>query len=1077
MLRYLLPLLLLTLPARAQQPDKTFSPYFYLGDSSAALPLLHTGAEVQIAGIIADVKVVQVYRNSGKKPLEAIYVFPASTRAAVYAMSMKIGRRSIRAEIRERQQARNDYQAAKAEGKTASLLEQDRPNIFQMNVANIMPGDSITVELSYTETIVPVEGIYEFVYPAVAGPRYNSVHDLDPLVSRNASQPSAAGLMPVPTQPENQLPLFSFGMRVEISTGVPVQYLNSPSHKTQISFESADAATVLLAPEEAQGGNRDFVLRYKLAGNTVQNGLITCRGNGENFFLFTMQPPKRITPQEITPREYIFVMDVSGSMNGYPIETSKQLLRDLVGSLKETDRFNLVLFAGYANILSAHSLPATAANIDSAVLLMGKQSGAGGTELKNAMERAMNIPRLENYARSIVICTDGLIGNEASVYESIRKNLGNTSVFAFGIGSSVNRFLIEGLAHCGSGEPFVVLQQAESQSVAEKFRRYVSSPVLTNIEVDFGAMQVYDLEPFAVPDLFAEKPIVICGKYRGSTETSITVSGRSGKSEYKSTIDVRKVRPRDRNKAIRYLWARERIRLISDYAAFDHDSVRIKNVTELGLRYNLLTNYTSFIAVHDKVRNKTGEDTSLVMPVPLPEGLNNNALASAPSLGAAVIVTGGIPGSYGDPSGGVLSIGSYKMQSLSCCEVACYVAPVPDITTITRPFHTYSMAQLKVYDDLYQAENLRGDVFMLKPLFTGSSISDQTLNAAYPGPWLDLLSYSIVSGSLVDGYELGNGRKEISFTHPHYNELNVHVRGNRFGRFDADVLAGRKLGERVSSLLLLHGDMNKIFTDRNRDGFADLPTGSSGMLAHEWKYGNAYTDSGVYVRHRSGIFLSHVGQESGELGAFRADRFQPRYLISRRAQHGGFYHQSAVQFKSRHQLLFHLKGTSSDIAAQAGAQTYLGQEKRMRTSLSWTPARRNGGWYFDFGASFTAADLREQVGDSSGTRQELISGIHAEASCYKLSRFTLKAGSRLDHHNLFGLLFTPLLKMKYDFSERFSVDAQGHGGYRVMNPVADNLHLLQSAKTISVLETLRPEHSYVYGGGPSYLFNERCAPA
>ena len=341
--------------------DKTLSPYFLVKSDAPGtdqLPLLSTSADVSIAGVIADVRVTQVYKNDGKRPIEAIYVFPASTRAAVYAMKMTIGDRVITAEIQEREKARQNYEEAKQQGKSASLLEQERPNVFQMNVANIMPGDKIKVEMNYTELLVPVSGIYEFDYPTVVGPRYSN--------QSAQSAPETDKWVESPYQHQGQAPLYKFGMKVVLNAGLPIQQITCPSHKTNIAWQGTKSATVSLDESEANGGNRDFILKYQLAGGQIQSGLLLYKGKDESFFLMMMQPPKKVATEAIPPREYIFIVDVSGSMYGYPLDISKKLMRDLLTNLRTSDYFNVIFFAGGSNVLTEQSLPATEKNIEKA---------------------------------------------------------------------------------------------------------------------------------------------------------------------------------------------------------------------------------------------------------------------------------------------------------------------------------------------------------------------------------------------------------------------------------------------------------------------------------------------------------------------------------------------------------------------------------------------------------------------------------------------------------------------------------------------------------------------------------------
>ena len=604
--------------------DKTLSPYFFIkSDDSATdqLPLKFTSVKVDISGVIADAKVTQVYKNEGKRPIEAIYVFPASTRAAVYGMKMTIGERVIIAAIKKRDDARREYEQARQEGKSASLLEQQRPNIFQMNVANIMPGDTIKVELSYTELLVPEDKVYEFIYPTVVGPRYS-----------NQPKETAAPQdrwVENPYLRQGEAPPYAFDVSVNIAAGLPIRDIHSPSHKVHSMYEGPTTASIRLDSSENNGGNRDYILQYRLDGEKIASGLLLFKGEKENFFLLMMQPPKRMTLAQIPGREYIFIVDVSGSMNGYPIELSKKLLWDLIGKLRPTDTFNVLLFSGGSSVMAESSLPATPENINRALTMIDRQHGGGGTELLPALRRALSLPRTEGYSRSVVIATDGYVSVEAEAFDLIRKNLGNANMFTFGIGTSVNRHLIEGMARVGMGEAFVIAREEEASAKAERFRHMIESPVLTQIKVDFGKFDVYDVEPLSVPDIMADRPVIIFGKWRGNPQGNITLRGISGEGPYAAMIDIGKFKPSPVNSALQYLWARHRIALLSDYNNLSEDDRRIEEVTNLGLKYNLLTAYTSFIAVDTEVRNRDGKVTTVKQPLPLPQGVSDYAVGGA----------------------------------------------------------------------------------------------------------------------------------------------------------------------------------------------------------------------------------------------------------------------------------------------------------------------------------------------------------------------------------------------------------------------------------------------------------------
>lgn len=604
--------------------NRTLSPYFLVKSDDPTLdqlPLKSTSADVSIAGVIADVRIHQVYKNEGKKSLEAIYVFPASTRAAVYGMKMTIGKRTVVAKIKKREEARREYEQARDQGKSASLLEQQRPNVFQMNVANIMPGDEIKVDLSYTELLVPTDRVYEFVYPTVVGPRYSNV---------TADRvPQSEHWVQKPYLHQGEKAPYTFDINVTIAAGMPVRDVSCPSHKVTTAFTGPSVAKVVLDRSDSNGGNRDYILRYRLDGGRIQSGLLLSDNGKEKFFLLMMQPPEKVAKAQIPGREYIFIVDVSGSMFGFPLDVSKQLLKNLIGSLRPTDVFNVLLFSGGSALMSEESVPATTENIHKAISLIERQQGGGGTELLPALKRALSLKKPENFSRTFVIVTDGYVSVEEEAFDLIRNNLNNANTFAFGIGSSVNRHLIEGMARVGMGEPFVILKGDEAAGKAARFRAMIESPVLTQVKVNFDGFDTYAVEPATLPDVLAERPLIVFGKWRGEPKGKITLTGITGKGTFKETVDVSQVKPSPENSVLRYLWARHRIALLSDYNKLRLDDKRVSEVTDLGLSYNLLTAYTSFVAIDSEIRNKDGKPTTIKQPLPLPEGVSDYAVGGA----------------------------------------------------------------------------------------------------------------------------------------------------------------------------------------------------------------------------------------------------------------------------------------------------------------------------------------------------------------------------------------------------------------------------------------------------------------
>ncbi|MDL2275231.1 VWA domain-containing protein [Desulfosarcina sp. OttesenSCG-928-G10] len=641
-------LLITALPLHAgpQTADTTLSPYFYVesaGDGEGgteAFPLLDTQVNARISGVIAHVTVKQRYANRGSVPIHARYIFPGSTRAAVHGLTLTIGDRVIRAQIKERETARAVYEAARKEGKSASLLEQERPNVFSMAVANILPGDLIDVEMEYTELLVPENGTYEFVYPTVVGPRYTSPSE----------DQSNAKWVSNPYLKTGSDPKTTFNIRTHLSAGMTVKEVSCSSHPVKIDYDAPDKVRIDLDTTEFSG-NRDYILRYRLADREIATGLLLFEGKDENFFLLMAQPPQRPTVDQIPGREYLFVVDVSGSMHGFPLNTAKVLVQNLIGALRPTDQFNILFFSGGSQIMAPSSVAATAENIQGAIRMLDNQRGGGGTELLPALRKAMTLPASEGYSRNILVITDGYVSAEKEAFTLIRENLNTSNVFAFGIGGSVNRYLIEGLAKAGQGEPFVVTDPSEAAGVANRFREYVSTPVLTHITASCENFETYDVEPARIPDLFAKRPVLVLGKWRGGRTGKITLSGTSGAGVWQQSFFPENVQPGTENAALRYLWARQRVAQLSDYSGRD-DAEQKAAIVNLGLTYNLLTAHTSFVAVDEMVRNPGGDGKEVKQPLPLPTGVSERAVGSTRSvpepefwilgIAALIILTGSV---------------------------------------------------------------------------------------------------------------------------------------------------------------------------------------------------------------------------------------------------------------------------------------------------------------------------------------------------------------------------------------------------------------------------------------------------
>lgn len=606
--------------------QKTESPYLEVLTANAVIPLKSTKADVKISGNIAHVHIAQTYQNTGNIPIEAKYVFPLSTQAAVHKMQMTIGDRTINAKIFEKQQAQRVYDKALKEGKRAAKLDQHRPNVFQMNVGNIMQNDIVTIDIFYTEMIVPIAGNYEFVFPGVVGPRFTGENT------------SGETVFNQPYTSKGVNDTFEYNLAVQINSGIPIADVSSSTHKIKAHYPNANIAEIALTSENKNPSNRDFVLNYNMRGNEIQSGLLLYEHNDEKFFAYMMEPPKASVAVKPTAKEYLFIVDVSGSMNGYPMEVSKKLLRNLLVNLPETDHYNILLFAGGSRVLATEPLSCSKENIQKGLNFLTNVRGGGGTRLLNALKNAYALPRMDKTsARSMVVITDGYVSVERKAFEMIEQNLGQANVFTFGIGSSVNRYILEGMAKVSNSESFIVTDMSKAHEAAEKFRNYIKSPLLTQIRIKAEGFETYDVTPSSIPDVFASRPILVFGKYKGDLNGKLIITGQQGNGLFKKEFMVADGMLSKDNKALRYLWARKKIERLDDYKRRFGDNTK-QEVIDLGLKYNLVTQYTSFVAVDNEVVNKNGNRKVVKQPLPMPKNVNNSAVGAAASVKGKTVI-------------------------------------------------------------------------------------------------------------------------------------------------------------------------------------------------------------------------------------------------------------------------------------------------------------------------------------------------------------------------------------------------------------------------------------------------------
>lgn len=602
--------------------QKTGSPYLIVNSKKAIIPLKSTKANVQITGTIAHVKITQVYQNLGNDPIEGTYVFPLSTKAAVHDMKMTIGDRTINAKVYEKKKAKKVYNKAIKQGKRAAKLDQQRPNVFQMKVGNIMKDDEIVIEVFYTEMISSLNKEYQFVLPGVVGPRFTGENT------------TGEQTFELPYTKKGTNSTFDYDIEVCINSGISIQKVYSNSHEVLIHHPDLKSAEISLSSTNKNPGNRDFILNYALRGDQIETGLLLYEGKDENFFSFVIEPPKKIDITEIPPREYLFVVDVSGSMMGYPIEVTKSLMKNLLSNLNEKDSFNVLLFSASSKVFSTNSVVANEENIAKAYKFLKDGSGVygGGTYLINALNRAYKLPRkYTSAARTMVVITDGYVSVEKDAFQLIEQNLDKANVVTFGIGNGVNRFLLEGMARVGKSESFIATGHASAFKVAKQFKEYIEAPLLTQIQLESNGIELYDVEPKTIPDVFSSRPIMVYGKWKGKPTGNIKISGYQAQGNYVKNLNVANARMSKDHKALKYLWARKRIQRLDDYKKNFRADVK-DEVIKLGLAYNLATQYTSFVAVDNEVVNKRKKLKKVIQPLPMTAGVNNTAVGVEASI-------------------------------------------------------------------------------------------------------------------------------------------------------------------------------------------------------------------------------------------------------------------------------------------------------------------------------------------------------------------------------------------------------------------------------------------------------------
>ena len=616
-------------------------------------PALKTDIQTRIQGDLASVTVTQTFANPTSVPLNATYLFPLNKDAAVHAMTMEVGDEIVQAKIHLIEEAKKKFNKAKKQGKAASLLVQHRPNMFTQNIANLMPGLPIKVTLVYDQTVPKVDDNYELVIPLVVGPRYQPAGSGKP--PQVVDDGVTVGIKKVKTEtPFNQweieeLPSYPevsgltipdtidkdrVSININLEAGTTIPHLHSRTHNIQVTGDENKKSVTLANGRTID--NRDFVLLYQLAGENTQPAFLTYNDSEEGYFSLWIEPPASPKSSDITAREMVFVLDTSGSMHGQPIDASKVFMRHALNNLRSNDYFRVIRFSNNASEFTSGPVRATPNNINNGLNYVNSLQAGGGTEIPNAIRQAFSVPQPDRTLRIVVFLTDGYIGNESEVLKLITSTIGKARIYAFGVGTSVNRFLLSEMGRKGRGFARFMDPTEDAEEVAQQLADRLGSPILTDIHVDWGDLKVSQMTPAVIPDLFAGDSIRILGKFEGSGTHTVQVKGRVRGRQ--ASLPIQAVLSEKKGNTapspIPQIWARSQIadhmREINSPNGFktthlSNDELKQKVIT-LGLKHSLSTRWTSFVAVSKKVVNeKPKSSKNSQVPLPIVKGVGPKA--------------------------------------------------------------------------------------------------------------------------------------------------------------------------------------------------------------------------------------------------------------------------------------------------------------------------------------------------------------------------------------------------------------------------------------------------------------------
>lgn len=593
-------------PVGAAAAESGLRLYTAGGQDSGNAPQLQTDVAIRVAGVLARVKVAQRFRNPGAAWVEGIYVFPLPEDAAVDRLRMRYAGRLIEGEIQEKQQARQTYEAARERGRGATLLDQQRANVFTTALANIPPGGEVQIEIEYQQTVRWADGEFSLRFPMVVGPRYISG---TPLVGESGTYPAGYGWAhdtdEVPDASRITPPVLvgaddnfnPLALQADLDIGLPLSEIGSPYHPVTVEQAAPGRYRVALATGSVPA-ERDFVLRWRPAAAQQPGAALFAEAwRDRHYGLLMLMPPAPGAQPQGVARELILVIDTSGSMHGDSIAQARAAVLRALQLLRPGDRFNVIRFSDRAQALFEHAVPVGPGSLERARRYVSGLQAEGGTEMLSAMNLALCDPRPSGLLRQVVFLTDGAVGNEAALFKAIADLIGDSRLFTVGIGSAPNALFMTKAAAFGRGTFTYIGHAAEVADKVGALFGKLGAPVLTDVRVRwFGAGGEIAAEqaPRAVPDLYAGEPLVLAVQTQDIPQR-VEIEGRFGEQDWRHAVTLASGAS---GAGVHALWAR---RMIDDWLARpvigeDREVVHTA-VLALAMQHHLVSRHTSLVAV------------------------------------------------------------------------------------------------------------------------------------------------------------------------------------------------------------------------------------------------------------------------------------------------------------------------------------------------------------------------------------------------------------------------------------------------------------------------------------------------